>query len=182
VRRCRQAAPADGESSGWHVSYLPVVRCARVGLLPSRSGRIAMYAAAINRPSPTTPSPRVPIASALTGWSPASWAAACKRGRDAGHPRQAAKGRHHRRCRSATGIQFDPQASLPPTGDRDRPRRPTQREGAKGSYEVQGACGVLLAVCPVLGNGPGGFAGPLDDRAFAPSRPRQCQGQAGDRG
>jgi hypothetical protein len=85
-------ARPDGESSGWHISYLPVVRCARVGLLPSRSGRIAMYAAAINRPSRTTPSRRVPIASALTGWSPASWAAACKRGRDAGHPRQARQG------------------------------------------------------------------------------------------
>jgi hypothetical protein len=57
----RAAMPPSGarrwESSGWHLSYLPVVRCARVGLLPSRSGRIAMYAAAINRPSPTTPSP-----------------------------------------------------------------------------------------------------------------------------
>ena len=56
-----------------------------------------MYAAVINRPSPTTPSPRVPIAAALTGWSPASWAAACKRGRDAGHPRQARIARGDRR-------------------------------------------------------------------------------------
>jgi hypothetical protein len=129
-----------------------------------------MYAAAINRPSPTTPSPRVPIASALTGWSSASWPLPASAAATLAIPVRPAKGRHHRRCRSATGIQFDPQqASLPPTGDRDRPRRPTHREGAKGSYEVQGACGVLLAVCAVLGSGPGGFACPLDDRVFAPS-------------
>lgn len=72
-----------------------------------------MYAAAINRPSRTTPSPRVPIASALTGGRlpagplPASAAAALA------IPVRPAKGRHHRRCRSASGIQFDPQqASL----------------------------------------------------------------------
>jgi len=52
-RRCRQAAPADraagpaaGESSDWTIGYPPVVRRARVGLLPSRSGRVTMYAAA----------------------------------------------------------------------------------------------------------------------------------------
>jgi len=49
--------PPDGESSGWSFSYPPVVRRAHVGLLPSRSGRITMYAAAINRPSQATRSP-----------------------------------------------------------------------------------------------------------------------------
>jgi hypothetical protein len=47
---------ADGESSCWSTGYLPVARRARVGLLPSRSGRISMYAAT-NRPSPPTRSP-----------------------------------------------------------------------------------------------------------------------------
>ena len=56
---CRSGGrPADGESSGWSFSYLPVLRRARVGLLPSRSGRITMYAAAaITRPSQATRSP-----------------------------------------------------------------------------------------------------------------------------
>jgi hypothetical protein len=56
---CRSGCrPTDGESRGWSTSYLPVVRRARVALLPSRSGRITMYAAAaINQPSQATRSP-----------------------------------------------------------------------------------------------------------------------------
>jgi hypothetical protein len=38
-----------------------------------------MYAAAINRPSPTTPSQKVPVIPALTGCSPVSWAASSQR-------------------------------------------------------------------------------------------------------
>jgi hypothetical protein len=51
-------------------SYPPVVRRARVGLLPSRSGRITMYAAAIHRPSPTTPASEGARPPVRTGCSP----------------------------------------------------------------------------------------------------------------
>ena len=61
VPRSRRApiGPPAGrwESKGWSTSYLAVVRRAHVGLLPSRSGRIAMYAAAVHRPSPASRSP-----------------------------------------------------------------------------------------------------------------------------
>jgi hypothetical protein len=68
-----------------------------------------MYAAAaINRPSPATRSRRVPVAAALTGCSPASWAAVDQRGRDIRRPGHARQGRHHPQCRSATGVQRDP--------------------------------------------------------------------------
>jgi hypothetical protein len=69
-----------------------------------------MYAAAaINRPSPGHPFPRrVRVAPALTGCSPASWAAASQRGRDVRRPRRTRRGRRHPQCRSATGVQRDP--------------------------------------------------------------------------
>jgi hypothetical protein len=57
-----------GESSGGTVSYPPVVRRARVGLLPSRSGRITMSAASTGRPPPPL-RPRVPVRAALIGRS-----------------------------------------------------------------------------------------------------------------
>jgi hypothetical protein len=62
----RAAGPADGESRDWTSSYPPVVRRARVGLLPSRSGRVTMYAAASTGRPPITPSPEGAHADGLT--------------------------------------------------------------------------------------------------------------------
>jgi hypothetical protein len=137
-------------------SYLPVVRCARVGLLPSRSGRIAMYAAAINRPSRTIPSRRVPIASALTG------VVACQLGRclQARPRRWPSPSGLPRGAIIADAVQQPASSStrsrpaLLPTGDRDRRRRPTHREGARGvmRFRVPAAsswrCARSLAVGP----------------------------------
>jgi hypothetical protein len=85
-----------------------------------------MYAAAINRPFPTTASPRVPVTSALTGWSPASWAAACQRGATL-----AIRVTSVKVAIIADAVQ-EPASSATrtgpavlPTGDRDRPRRDT---------------------------------------------------------
>jgi hypothetical protein len=167
---CRSGGrPADGESSGWSSSYLPVVRRARVGLLPSRSGRITMYAAAaINRPSQATRSP-------------------------AGARRSRADGvlaRELGRCLPARP-RHSPSTSCPPRAPSSpmpfsnrRPARPKpgqpgsqetaviargdQRvEGNGKSYEVQGSYGVP----------PGGVPGPCT----APGWVRRSAGRPGVR-
>jgi hypothetical protein len=144
---CRSGGrPADGESSGWSSSYLPVVRRARVGLLPSRSGRIAMYAAAINRPSPATRSPEGARRSRADG------VLACELGRCL-----PARPRH------SPSTSCPPRASSSPMPFRNRrPARPEpgqpgrqetaviargDRRGERtgGSCEVQGSCGVPTA-------------------------------------
>jgi hypothetical protein len=145
--------PADGESSGWSTGYLPVVRRARVGLLPSRSGRIAMYAAAINRPSPPTRSPEGARPSRADGVITREWGL-CRPARP----------------RRSPSTSRPPRApSSPCRSDYRRPPRPEPGQPWSQELIVIGAergtgtamgfrvlAGFLLPVCSVLALRPAG--------------------------
>jgi hypothetical protein len=170
---CRSGGrPADGESSGWSPSYLPVVRRARVGLLPSRSGRITMYAAAINRPSQANRSPEGARRSRADGVL-ARELGRCLPARPRHSPSTSCPPRapsSPRPFRNRRPARPEPgQPGRQETGVIARGDRRGERTG--GSCEVQSSCGVP-AGCPVLALHPGGFTDPLDDRVFAPSRPK----------
>jgi hypothetical protein len=180
-RGCR---PADGESSGLSVGYLPVVRRARVGLLPSRSGRIAMYAAAINRPSPATRSP-----------------AGARRSRAAGVVASELGLCRPARPRRSPSTSPPPRAPSSPVPFRNRrPARPEpgqpcsqaliviahgdQRGGRNGeSDEVPGSCGVPTSGVPGAWHCPRAGSPIRWTTRCSPHRdPRRCQGQAAGRG
>jgi hypothetical protein len=143
--------PADGESSGWSSGYLPVVRRARVGLLPSRSGRITMYAAATNRPPQATRSPKGArrccadgvlareLGRCLPARPPRLPSTSCP-------PRAASSPmpfRNRRAARPEPGQPGSQETAVIARGDRR-----VERTGE--SCEVQGSCGVP----------PGGVPGP----------------------
>jgi hypothetical protein len=155
---CRSGGrPAAGESRGWSPSYLPVVRRARVGLLPSRSGRIAMYAAAaINRPSPATRSSEGARRSGADGvlvrelgrCLPArprhSPSTSCPP-RAPSSPRPF---RNRRPARPEPGQPGRQETAVIARGDRR-----VERTG--GSCEVQGSCGVPTSGVPGPCTAPG---------------------------
>jgi hypothetical protein len=113
-RRWRQAAPTDGESSDWTIGYPPVVRRARVGLLPSRSGRVTMYAAA----SPGRP--RSPFAPGCPSVLRCQAAGKLRRRRPATQPTDGGDrrgDRHRERSRGshAVGVRARSSGGLPGT-------------------------------------------------------------------
>jgi hypothetical protein len=108
---CRSGGrpPMGNPAAGLLVTYLSSVVLVSGCCLPGQAGSpCTPPPPSIGRPKPPAPR-RVPVAPALTGCPPASWAAAAQRGRDARHPRATPRqGRHHRQCRSGTGVQRDP--------------------------------------------------------------------------
>jgi hypothetical protein len=179
---CRSGCrPTDGESSGWSPGYLPVVRRARVGLLPPRSGRIAMYAPAINRLSPATRSPEGARRSRADGvlsrelgrCAPARPRHSPSRSCPPRAPSSPMPFRNRRPARPEPGQPGRQGTAVIARGDR-------RAEPTGGSCEVQGSCGVLYERRALsLHCTWGGFADLLDDRVFAPARPRRDR--AGDR-
>jgi hypothetical protein len=150
---CRSGCrPTDGESSGWSPSYLPVVRRARVGLLPPRSGRIAMYAPAINRLSPATRSPEGARRSRADGvlsrelgrCAPARPRHSPSTSRPPRAPSSPMPFRNRRPARPEPGQPGRQETAVIARGDRRAGR-------TGGSCEVQGSCGVPTSGVP----GPG---------------------------
>jgi hypothetical protein len=171
---CRSGGRPDGESSGWSSGYLPVVRRARVGLLPSRSGRITMYAAAINRPSQATRSPKGARRSCADGVL-ARELGRCLPARpprlpSTSCPPRAASSpmpfRSRRAARPGPGQPGSREVLVIARGDQR-----VERNGK--SYEVQGSCGVPPGGVP----GPWHCAGWVRRSAGRPGvRPSKAQG------
>jgi hypothetical protein len=149
-----------------HLSFVVLV----LELLPSRSGRIRHVRRRHQLAVPTHLCPEGARHSCVDRCPPASWAVASQCGCDACRPLPAPKGAILPMS-IRNRVQRDPnQASHAATANRDRLRR-RHRGRSRGAMRFR-----FVRRCPggvpVLVSAPGGFAGLLDHRMFAPSGPQ----------